>query len=334
VNTRARTVFGFFDLRRMGAAAALIVAQAGLTLSPALAVVLPEAVTAQVQQRFEAYVGADAFIEMDAVSLAEGDWYDASRFPNMGASAFRPDAGIDPVTKSILLLESREAPLPHSRYRVTYRLATASPDYPEVRYAYVEVTRFNLGPAVRKDVIEAYGAENAAPEEVFGVGPHVSWRFVTGEVMGMHASVIRASRKELSAEQARAADCLGVACLSLDIPQGPDGKWQTLSPPDFEPPVYREEDNGMVGPAGVADELFSRATRHGEEPREDAFADKPQMIFVISMNIAGQDQTALGLLHQPWLMDDAISDIWTQRLQAGPDAIEWRELTVHRPGRQ
>ncbi|HET7411209.1 MAG TPA: hypothetical protein VFJ18_00995, partial [Pararhizobium sp.] len=207
-------------------------------------------------------------------------------------------------------------------------------DFADVRYAYVEITRFNLGPAVRNDVIGAYGAENTAPEEVFGIGPHVSWRFVTGSIMGMRASVVRASRKELSDQEARAADCLGVPCLSLDVPEGPSGKWQTISPTDFEPPAYRETGGGMPGPARIADYLFSHATRNGEDPAEGDFADRPQMIFVISMNIAGQEQTALGLLHQPRLMDDAISDIWTQRLQVGSDLVEWRELTVHRPGRQ
>src|SRR5699024_3742614 len=63
------------------------------------------------------------------------------------------------------------------------------------------------------------------------------------------------------------------------------------------------------------------------------FADKPQMVFVISKDIDGQDRTLNGLLQQPHLMDDAISAIWTRRLQATPDAIEWRTLAVPRPGR-
>ncbi|MHA6687273.1 hypothetical protein [Mesorhizobium sp. A556] len=330
----SKSASAIFRPHRMGIAAVAIILQAGLTMSSALAVVLPETVTNELEQRFDGFVGQGGFTEIDAESLTEGNWYDPARFPQIGSSAFQPDAAIDPVTKSILLVESREAQLPHTRYQVTYRLSAASPDYPDVRYAYVEVTRFNLGPAVHKDVIGAYGAENAAPEKVFGIGPHITWRFIAGEVMGMRASVVRASRKELSDREARAADCLGVPCLSLDIPEGPSGKWQTISAPDFELPVYQETDGAMPGPAGIADYLFSHATRNGEEPGDGAFADRPQMVFVISMNISGQEQTALGLLHRPWLMDDAISDIWTQRLQVGRDLIEWHELTVHRPGRQ
>lgn len=330
---RSKSACGFFRLRRMGMAVAAVIVQVGLATVPALAVVLPETLASELQRRFDAYVGADAFMEMDAASLTGEGWYDPARFPQMGASAFQPDAMMDPVTRSILLVENMEGQLPHTRYRVTYRLAVASPDYPDVQYGYVEVTRFNMGPAIRQDVVASYGAANAAPEEIFGIGPHVTWRFITGEVMGMRASVLRASRKTLGKSEAKTADCLGVPCLSRDVPQGPDGQWQALSPPDPELPVYRETDGAMPGPAGIADALFSHATRNGEEPAYGPFPGSPQMVFVISMNIVGQEQTALGLLHQPLLMDDAVSDIWTQRLQVGSDMIEWRELMVYRPGR-
>lgn len=323
---------GGFSLRRM-AVVVIVVLQACLAASPALAVVLPEKMASKLQQGFSEYVQAEGFTEVDVTSMTGESWYTPARFPQMGTSALRPDADMDPVTKSVLLLESREAALPHTRYRITYRLEPAAPDYGDVRHAYIEVTRFNLGPTIHKDVVSAYG-EHAAPPEVFGIGPHVSWRFVTGSIMGMRANVIRASRRVVSEAEARTADCLGVRCLSRSVPDGPAGEWQALSPPEFEPAVYGDADGGLPGPARVADYLFSYVTRNGEEPAFGAHADAPQMIFVISMNVVGQEQTASGTLHQPRLMDDAISDIWTQRRQGGADLVEWRRLSVPRPGRQ
>src|SRR5690606_22162753 len=125
-----------------------------------------------------------------------------------------PDADLDPIARSVLLVEAYEAPLPHARYRIAYSMNVA-PDYPESRNDHVEVTRYNLGPTRRND-LKRYMPENqlANPEE-FGVGPHVSWRFVLSPVMGMQAALLYASRTELSETQAQAADCLGEPCLSL-----------------------------------------------------------------------------------------------------------------------
>jgi len=317
---------------RRAVGAIIVVVNMGLLGSPALAVMLPEKVATAIDQRFERFITAEGFIEENAAALTGERWYMPERFPHQAlSSVLRPDADIDPVTKSVLLLESREVELPRIRYKITYRLEATSPDYPDVRHAYVEVTRFNLGPVIRDDLIAAYGPEIAAPEDAFGIGPHVSWRFVTEPIMGMEANVVRASRRELTSAEARAAQCLGVSCLSLSAPEGPVGNWQVMSPPsDAATVTYLDADGVIARPARVADYLYSYATRYGEDPAYSTSPNEPQMTFVISMNVVGQDVSTFGLLHRGNLMDDAVSDIWTRRVQfgAGPEAVEWSELVL------
>lgn len=316
----------------------VVLAVMAVMVLPAQAVVLPESITQQLQQRFDAFINADGYTEMDMSSFANGAWYSPARFPQSGSGqsgVFRPDHALDPVTRMVLFVNGLEKPLPHLRYRITYRLVAAPDDYADVQHAYVEITRFNLGPKLQRELEQvANGQYPVAPADVFGIGPHVSWRFVTTAVQGMAASVVRASRREISDGAAQAADCLGVSCLSLSDPMGPaQGDWRELQPPQLEAPVYSDSDGFMPGPARIGQALFAFATRHGEEPAYGNFTDKPQMVFVISKDIEGQDRTINGLLHEPYLMDDAISDIWTRRLQATPDAIQWRTLAVPRPGR-
>jgi hypothetical protein len=40
------------------------------------------------------------------------------------------------------------------------------------------------------------------------------------------------------------------------------------------------------------------------------------------------------LLHQQLLRDDAVSDIWARRRDAGGNTVEWREYIQYHPGRQ
>ena len=52
--------------------------------------------------------------------------------------------------------------------------------------------------------------------KVFGVGPHVEWRFVTQPTAKLAALVLSASRREISNGEAAARNCLPRTCLSLD----------------------------------------------------------------------------------------------------------------------
>lgn len=302
-----------------------------LGLSTATAAVLPPAVQTALDQRMTSYTQASGFTSVDADSLTDGDWHDAKRFPRYPSSAMSlPDADLHPVTKAILLLESREPALPHTRYRVNYRLEVADGDYPEFQQAYVEVTRFNLGPARHADTVENYG-EHAAPLETFGVGPHVTWRFVTSSTMGMRADVLAASRKTVDARAAAAADCLGVKCLALPDPQGPSDSWQPLSTEVANRSVvFADRQGELPNAARLADDLLAQVVPDGEDPSMPG-PNQPSMTAVLSINVDGQDDNVSALLLQDHLQDDSAAQIWTRR-QAIGDISEWSQHVVHRRG--
>jgi Ca-activated chloride channel family protein len=311
---------------------------AALLLQAAGAVVLPDGVSETLQERAAAFVQAPDFAEADPEVLQEQLRADERLWSDAAAdSVFLPDADLDPLAKAVLLVESQEAPLQHYRYLLTYLLRSPAPDYPEAAHSYVEVTRFNLGPARHADAVSAYG-ENAAPPEECGTGPDVSWRFVFHGVMGQRSDVFAASRHELESGEAAGLDCLGEPCLSLAGPDLPAGEFPNAETPAFdESPLYvsRAYEGGVALPVRVAAEMFSAVTAHGFEAAEGDSAE-PQLTLVISHNVGGQDENSFALLRQGRLLDDAISEIWGQRREvSGADLedwnlVDWQQVTVPR----
>ncbi|WP_283179387.1 hypothetical protein [Gemmobacter sp. 24YEA27] len=121
------------------------------------------------------------------------------------------DADVTAIEKALLLVELSEAPLPRSRYIARLGVTWSG----EIPVSFIEVTRYNLGPATRAELIAAYGAENVAAPEEFGLGPHVSWRFATQPVAKAAALILSASRHELTEAEADAALCPAQACLAV-----------------------------------------------------------------------------------------------------------------------
>lgn len=311
------------------------VAALALAVESAGAVVLPAGVQHALNQRYDEFASASGFSRVDP-AVVQHDWYTPSRFPDAAAQSMRaPDAGLNAATRALMLLEGQEAPLPHVRYRVTYRLDNA-PDFGGYPNAYVEVSRFNLGPVRHADVIESTPAGvPVAPAGYFGVGPNLSWRFVMGWSQSHVAEAVRASRRVLSETEAAAMDCLGAPCLSLESSQGPSGAWQPVEAPGIAPPAYVAHVDSVATAARISELLYRHAS--GGQPQVEALAvhnARPQLTFVISMNVDGQDHAANGLLHQQQLFDDAISDIWTRRLDAGSGAVQWQQLVQYHVGRQ
>ncbi len=273
------------------------------------------------------FVNAPGFSEVDPQSLDGDAYYSADRFPEAGASAFNPDADLAAPVRALLLLESREGLLPHARYRVTYQL-TVAPDNPDQTRSEVEIIRINLGPAVREDTMDGVPAEHQAPLEAFGVGPHVSWRFVMSPLQGMTAGLDAASRRELSAAEVAGLDCLGTPCGQLESPTGPDGAWREQEWPESGA-AYRAVGIDGPHPAFVVDQLLAVMGEDALQPT--AVGDgAPRFHFVVSANAGGQDVMTTGLGRNSVVMDDEIGTVWVRSHQHSDGPGEISELMVAR----
>lgn len=323
----------------MNALATLMLAAAALAGLPAqgLAVVLPPEAIQALEQQATGFIQAPGFTETDITRSCDDEaFYTQQRFPHQGQSIFRPDADLDALTKAMLLVDCAEGPLPHARYLIHYHLAQV-PQASDIQRDTIEVLRFNLGPQRYQDVIQYVDQEFWPPESIFGVGPNLIWRFVFSPVQGNRAHIERASRAELSQTDTAGQNCLGVPCLSASNPTGPSGTWSALTPPALDAAVYHEPDDaGLPGPARTAQMLFLHATGGSGQAEfsESASVEQPEMVFLISKNIEGQDSNISGLLHQRGLMDDAVSELWTLLRLAPESEPEWQQKIVRRAGRQ
>lgn len=262
-----------------------------------------------------AFVQAGGYVMGDPDALTAQNYYSSHRFPGMAGGPMPllwPDADLDALTRSVLLLDSQEGDLPHVRYLLRYSM-NVSPDYPELRHDYVEITRFNLGPERRRDLLDYVAEEHVADPAEFGVGPHVSWRFAMAPVMGMLAGVNYASRREVPDAQARKMDCLGESCLSLIDAEGPASGWNSMSSPQLDSPPYHDKNAmGTTRAARIVQELWAGLSSQGMDALPYK-PDQPQFVFAISVDVGGQDSIAYGLVQQAMVMDHTVQEIWTRR---------------------
>ncbi|NYT62593.1 hypothetical protein H0A66_09750 [Alcaligenaceae bacterium] len=300
-----------------------------LAVGVAQAAVLPEEAATRLETEAEAFVQTKGYTSVNVDTLADKKYYSTALFPGLKSNGmFAPDASLDPVTKAVLQLDSRENILPRVRYRISYNMGYL-PGMPEAWQSYVEVTRFNLGPAVRADLQASIPPEHLGSAASFGVGPHVSWRFVMAPRMGMLSDIVSASRKVLTNAQATALDCLGVPCLSLEDPTGPGSTWHGVATPSLGEPAFSAHHQGLERPARVAQELLTLAAPEGLEATPYR-PETPRMVFVVSMNVSGQEEAVHGLLHNIDVMDDAIASVWTQRFQISGAPGDFSQMFIDR----
>lgn len=311
-----------------------LIAAAALALSPwHIATGNPyQQAFAELEAHATQFITAPGYTPVDPDTLTGDAYYSSRHFPASGDGSQwvrLPDADLDPLTRSVLLLDAAEAPLPHVRYHVTYSM-NASTEVPEAQQDYIEVTRYNIGPS-RRDDLRAYVSEDQlADAEEFGIGPHVSWRFVMAPVVGSQAGLIHASRKEVPDAQAQTADCLGEPCLSLADPSGPAGDWQPVPAPQLEPAAYAATSElGIATPTRVVHELWATHTAHGMDPLPYS-PGQPHFVVVVSINTGGQEAAASGLLQQTLVLDHAVSEIWLQRQETADLPAEFSGRLVPR----
>ena len=274
---------------------------------------------------------AQNYVSVDPDTLTGDEFYSQKNFPlerlNSGSISL-VDADLDPITRAMLLFETQEVELPHVRYRITYSMNTST-EVPEARQDYVEVTRYNLGPSRRNDLLASVPEGQLADPVEFGIGPNVSWRYVMAPIMGANSSLIYASRKEVTDAEAQTTDCLGASCLELIDPQGPDLGWKLISPSLTAPVYTTTSDLGLTRPARIVEELWANLSSE-EMDILPYNQEQPQFEFVVSWNTSGQDVAASALAQQPQVMDDSIAEIWVRRFEMPQMPVEFAETYIYR----
>lgn len=170
----------------------------------------PAPAAADLESAAQAFVGENGFQPQEIAQLAETMDKLVSADPR---TMLRGDADVSGIEKALLLLEEKEKPLARVRYIVRYRERRIG----DVTLSLIEALRYNLGPAIRAETIEAYGEQNTDGPEAFGVGPHVGWRFTTIAGTKASAMLVAAGRKEVGEAEARTASCMARTCLSLEL---------------------------------------------------------------------------------------------------------------------
>lgn len=253
-----------------------------------------------------AHVTADGFVarDLDAVMGSLETVFGTDE------GMVRRDADVSAVEKSLLLLEAQEPPLARVRYMLRYSEITSGGTV----LSLVDLRRYNLGPAIRDQTIEEYGAENTADPDAFGVGPHVGWRVAFQQGSKAAAMIVAAGRREIPDAEAAGDDCRARRCLDLDLLDD-YGQWVQLTDPVGEPSTaYPDVSRSVFGdeqvedqtPAYVALQLALAASIASEDgdgivwevkQRQGPATEEPLFVVVIDRNLGQEVMTdaALGV---------------------------------------
>ncbi len=178
------------------------------------------------------FVGGDGFVAIDYVPL-EMDL--AEQFTDTGSIS--PGGAVGPIEKAIMIatgaIESDR-----TRTTLSYGEMIVEEDAAPMPVSFIEVRHYNLGPAIRADTAEAYGEENTAEPEAFGLGEHMAWRFVFQPMMGNSAMLMSVGQRVISDKQASKDDCAGRNCLELGTDFHTDRSWDEVEVdlPDWPAP--------------------------------------------------------------------------------------------------
>lgn len=246
------------------------------------------------------------------------------------------DGEAGPLEAALLLLDAGEPGPDRLRYRLSLaRIMAEDGTGAAVPVDLVEIARFNLGPAIRVDLIEALGAENVADEAAFGTGPHIAWRVVSTPLMGANAVPLEIGRREIADAEAFELDCLGRGCLDIFALAEDVREWEEIDPgaPGFSAGFAEVTAEGIAAPArilaemalvhGLANAEDGRYFWTGPEMPEAVRGDEPFIFSVIEVDL-GQDTGTEALLVNTLLNDHMIRDYWVRRAEF-PGAVFWFE---------
>ncbi len=245
-------------------------------------------------------------------------------------SVFLASSNLSPLAEALLALEASDGTLERTRHHVSVRvlLAEQPPAAYPVPFVFLQVERYNVGPAIRGELVAELGEDRVAPAADFGEGPHVSWRFVMRQLMGMEAAIFTAAKAEVGEAQADAADCLAMPCL---LPYGGIDEiavWHEMEEvadlgAELEGLAYPAMRDGLASPAAMLD---LAATQAYFDPYQSEVTGSDLVVaeFVIEAGLA-QEQTIEVALRQGHLLDDSVAAVW-QRLVALPSMGEAPEF--------
>lgn len=260
------------------------------------------------------FLSADGYEKQDGSTLAAAIGEQLT--PLNPESVFRPVADIGPFVKAVLALEAVDGVIERSRYRIRYGFERIPmPPGGPTPFSFVQVDRFNLGPAFREEAVAALGEENVAPAAAFGEGAHVSWRLVMHPMMGNAAVIDAAARVEISEDDAATMLCLGTPCLSTAVGIMDAAPWSDMEETDRHPEAsYRTERDGLPTPAAVIEMLTANVVL---ELREGVGPTEPYAEAIIELNL-GQDTALDAALRDGDMMDDSIRAIWRRISAVAP----------------
>lgn len=232
-------------------------------------------------------------------------------------SVFTASGQLDPFERAVRSLQLVEGAASRARYVLQAQMimVPSPPAADPVPVLLVELQRYNLAEAIHAELTEASGADHVADLAEFGPGPHVSWRLVMQQVMGMNSWTVAAARQEPAVPtDCPLADCLQTAPLLDGLTD-----WQWSDP---------LED-------AAATELFQPEVLLGllvEEAAFDAFAheaawqadSEPVHIATVIIETGlGQDLLTEAALQVGALADDSVAAIWHRLvvMSAGSDAM-------------
>ncbi|HSP24371.1 MAG TPA: hypothetical protein VLQ65_04285 [Saliniramus sp.] len=234
-------------------------------------------------------------------------------------TVFLPTSDLGPMPLAVLAVETMEGTIERVRYRLRYGVDWIEevPGGARAPISYVEVIRFNLGPAIRQDLIESLGAEYVVGPEEFGVGAHVAWRFVTRPLMGNRAIVVAAGRGVVPDEAASDYTCLGSPCLSPHTSIDDAAPWSEMEPAEIAPhSLLPEPVGGNLSPVAAVELLLGEIDSI-ETDMAPAAPSVPDWAIeaVIEINL-GQDIGLEAAYRWGGLLDDSVAAIW-ERLASG-----------------
>lgn len=272
--------------------------------------------TSEVNDAITKFVGAPGFERLDPVTTEQ----DLNAFW-LDLETISPGGPIGPIEKALLTATSA-IPSTRTRTAISYGEMVDEEAGP---ISFIELRHYNLGPQIRNDAIDAYGAENVGTPDDFGTGDHMAWRFVFMPLMNNAAIVRDVSNRTISPDDAADDECTGRPCLDPYASFEDMADWQEMGGtlPDW-PAQYPDAVDGLSTPAHTIAELavmgFWASAESGTyqwtggEHPEAARNFQPYRFIGIDRDL-GQEAMIDSVWRETLVNDDALSEILFRRLE-------------------